>query len=225
MFTVSQDWKTAYPNASIGILVMHQVANPASHDSLNQKKEMLEKKLRTLYMGFSRPEFETLPAMQAYQTYYKPFKKTYHVLLQFESVVLKGKPIPNVAALVEAMFMAEIENMLLTAGHDLNSLKLPVQIKVANGSESYTLMNGQEQILKSGDMYISDGKGIISSILYGPDNRTQIKSGTQSVLFTVYAPPGIKSGMLLHHLKTIRDNVLIVSPDGQVELLDVFGSA
>ena len=115
--------------------------------------------------------------------------------------------------------------MLLTAGHDLDCLKLPVQIKVASGNESYTLMNGQEQVLKPGDMYITDGQGIISSIIYGPDNRTQIKSTTQSVLFTVYAPPGIKPGMVLHHLETIRDNVLVVSPEGQVELLQVFGAA
>jgi len=85
-------------------------------------------------------------------------------------------------------------------------------------------MNGQQQILKSGDMYICDGQGIISSILYGPDSRTQIKATTQAVLFTVYAPPGIKPGMVSHHLETIRDYVRIVSPDGQVELLQVFGA-
>ena len=225
MFIASEAWKSAYPNAYAGILVMHKVANPAKHAGLNQNKEMVENKLRTLYMGFNRSGFEALTVIQAYQAYYKQFKKTYHVLLQFESLVLKGKSIANVAALVEAMFMAEIENMLLTAGHDLDSLKLPVQIKVASGNESYTLMNGQEQVLISGDMYISDEHGIISSIIYGPDNRTQIKSTTQSVLFTVYAPPGIKPGMVLHHLETIRDNVLVVSPEGQVEQLQVFGSA
>ena len=203
---------------------MTRVANPANHDGLNQKKELVEKKLRALYMGYDRSQFEALPAMQAYQTYYKLYKKTYHVLLQFESLVLKGKSIPTGAALVEAMFMAEVENMLLTAGHDLDSLKLPVQVKAASGSEIYTLMNGQQQVLKSGDMYITDGLGIISSIIYGPDNRTQIKADTQSVLFTVYGPPGIKPGMVMHHLETIRDNVLVVSPDARVELLQVFGA-
>jgi hypothetical protein len=34
-------------------------------------------------------------------------------------VALKGKAIPRQAALVEAMFMAELENLILTAGHDL----------------------------------------------------------------------------------------------------------
>lgn len=203
---------------------MHKVTNPVNHEGLNQQKEAVEKKLRSLYMGYNRHDFEALPAVQAYQSYYKEFKKTYHVLLQVESVVLKGKSIPTVAALVEAMFMAEIENMLLTAGHDLDSLKLPVQVKAARGNEIYTLMNGQQQVLKSGDMYIADGQGIISSIIYGPDSRTQINAATKSVLFTVYAPPGIKAGMLSHHLETIRDNVLIVSEGAQVELLQIFGA-
>src|SRR5271169_5917325 len=101
MFDASEQWKTAYPAAAIGVLVMQQVANPAKHDGLNQKKELLEKKLRTLYAAFDRSQFEALPVLQAYQTYYKQYKKTYHVLLQVESLVLKGKSIPTVAALVE----------------------------------------------------------------------------------------------------------------------------
>jgi hypothetical protein len=42
-------------------------------------------------------------------------KKTYHIALQLEPVVLKGKSLPNVAALVEAMFTAELGDLLLTA--------------------------------------------------------------------------------------------------------------
>ena len=34
--------------------------------------------------------------LQAYAAYYKQFKKTYHVQLQVESIVLKGKGLPNV---------------------------------------------------------------------------------------------------------------------------------
>ena len=44
----------------------------------------------------------------AYNACYKGFKKTYHVQLQLESVALKGRSIPRVAALMEAMFMAEL---------------------------------------------------------------------------------------------------------------------
>ncbi|MFN8461858.1 MAG: hypothetical protein U0X93_08840 [Anaerolineales bacterium] len=74
------------------------------------------------------------------------------------SIVLKGKSIPSVASLVECMFMAEVKNMLLTAGHDLDKLQLPLTLDVTQGTESYTLMRGA-QTVKAGDMTISDQAG------------------------------------------------------------------
>ena len=130
------------------------------------------------------------PVLQAYNNYYRQFKKSYHVQLQLESIVWKGKSIPSVSALVEAMFMAEMKNMLLTAGHDLDIVQLPLTLDVSMGTESYTLMRGEEQVLKPGDMMISDQVGIISDVIYGPDRRTQITADTRNVVFTVYAPAG-----------------------------------
>jgi DNA/RNA-binding domain of Phe-tRNA-synthetase-like protein len=142
--------------------------------------------------------------------------------LQLESIVLKGKSIPSVAALVEAMFMAEMKDMLLTAGHDLDSLHLPLSLGVATGTERYTLLRGEEQALKAGDMMISDQMGVISSILYGPDQRTQITPDTRNVIFTVYAPPGIDEHTVAGHLQSIKENVMVFAPQAQVELLKVY---
>jgi hypothetical protein len=73
-------------------------------------------------------------------------------------------------------------------------------------------------------MFISDQKGVISSIIYGPDQRTQITSATRNVVFTVYAPAGIDDRTIQQHLEDIRDYVMVVAPLAQVELLQVFGS-
>ena len=64
-------------------------------------------------------------------------------------------------------------------------------------------------------------EGILSSIIYGPDRRTQIRSETQQVLFTVYAPPGIAGQLVCQHLQDIRDYVRLVAPEAQVTWLDV----
>jgi DNA/RNA-binding domain of Phe-tRNA-synthetase-like protein len=92
------------------------------------------------------------------------------------------------------------------------------------GSERYMLLRGQEQELKPGDMFITDRAGIISSILYGPDQRTQIHTLTRNVLFTVYAPASIEQQVIIHHLQEIRQNVLAVAPRAQVTMLKVFGA-
>jgi len=129
--------------------------------------------------------------------------KTYPVQAQLESVVLKGRSIPHVAAIVEAMFMAEVKNLLLTAGHDLETIQAPVTLDVADGAderhpnERYTLLNGQEKVLKPGDMMMVDRQGVISSVIYGPDRRTQITLATRHAFFAVYAPAGIGADSLI----------------------------
>jgi len=224
MFIVSEAWKTAYPGAAVGVLAMRNVINPERHVALDKRKEALENQLRARFSDHDRAALKALPTIQAYNTYLKRYKKTYHVRLQLESVVFKGKAIPRVAGLVEAMFMAELENLLLTAGHDLETLQMPMKIDVAEGSERYIRLNGQEQELKPGDMMIADAQGVISSVLYGPDRRTRITSETRQVFFTVYAPPGIGKQAVCEHLQDIQANVLLVAPNATVELLEAYGT-
>ena len=144
--------------------------------------------------------------------------------LQLESLLFKGKAIPAVAALVECMFMAEMEHLLLTAGHDLDALHLPLTLDVAPGEESYTLLRGELQSTKPGDMMITDSKGIISSIIYGPDQRTQITGQTRNAVFTIYGPPGIDPQAVELQLRKICDNILLIAPEARVETLEVIGA-
>ena len=223
MFEVTSAWKSAFPEARAGVLVMRDVVNPAHQPELEKHKIELEEQIRSQFSGQDRAAMSNHPILQAYNSHYRRFKKTYHVQLQLESIAWKGKSIPSVSALVEAMFMAEMKNMLLTAGHDLDVLDLPLKLDASNGTESYTLMRGIEQVLKTGDMSISDRVGIVSSIVYGPDQRTQITDATRNVMFTVYAPAGINEQTVSQHLQDIREYVLVIAPQAQVELLKVFG--
>jgi DNA/RNA-binding domain of Phe-tRNA-synthetase-like protein len=112
----------------------------------------------------------------------------------------------------------------LTAGHDLEAIQAPVRLDVAQGSEQYIRLNGQEQVLKAGDMMIADTQGIISSVVYGPDHRTRITSATRRVFFTVYAPPGIGEQAVYQHLQDIQANARLIAPQAETELLKVYGT-
>ena len=118
--------------------------------------------------------------------------------------------------------MAELKNMLLTAGHDLDKLRLPLVLDVSTGDETYTLMRGTEQRLKPGDMYIRDGEGILSDVIYGPDRRSSIDPDTRNAVYTVYAPQGIPQQAVLDHLKDMADYVRIASPHAKIELIQVY---
>jgi DNA/RNA-binding domain of Phe-tRNA-synthetase-like protein len=206
-FTVSEAWRNAFPGAFAGALAVREVSNPDRHAGLDDCKRSLESRLRAQFVGKDRAVIRALPTIQAYAAYYKRFDKTYHVQAQLESVALKSKPIPAVAALVEAMFMAELESQLLTAGH-----------------EGYVVMRGQPQTLKPGDMFMADRQGVISSILYGPDQRTQITPATTSALFTVYAPAGISEMQVRRHLERLAEYVRVVAPQAVIEPVVVCGA-
>jgi DNA/RNA-binding domain of Phe-tRNA-synthetase-like protein len=120
------------------------------------------------------------------------------------------------------MFMAEMEDYLLTAGHDLDTLRLPLTLEVAKGDEVYTLLRGEEQMLKPGDMFIRDSEGVISSVIYGPDRRTQIRPETTKVIFTTYAPSGIPAELVKAHLQHIEQYVRCFAPGAETEMLEVF---
>ena len=81
-------------------------------------------------------------------------------------------------------------------------------------------MGGAERVLKEGDMRISDARGIISSIIYGPDDRTAIGPETTDLLFTVYAPAGIGTERVGSHLEDIRRYVTVVAPQAVTEALE-----
>jgi DNA/RNA-binding domain of Phe-tRNA-synthetase-like protein len=217
MFGTSVRWKAAYSGASVGVLAMRAVANPEASPELEARKRALEADLRAAFASFSRGELKSHPLLAPYTAYYRRFDKTYHVQHQLESVVFKGKSVPSGAALVEAMFMAELKNLLLTAGHDLDSVRGKVGVDVATGTETYLTLGGQQQTAKQGDMFIRDEVGVLSTIIYGPDHRTRIIPATTRVLFTVYAPSGISQDRLREHLSDLSEFVQAVSPAAEVE--------
>lgn len=222
MIEASSSWRSAYPGATVGLLAMGDVANPKNHPGLDRKKAEFEAELRAQYAGEDRKSLCALPVLAAYDVYYRTFGKTYHVQHQIESVAFKDKSLPSVAALVEAMFMAELKNQLLTAGHDLDEIQTPLRIDVADGSETYVRMNGEQQQLQAGDMLIADQAGVLSCIIHGPDRRTRIRPGTVRAVFTVYAPPGISKEKVQLHLEDIRDTVKVVAPAASVDHLATY---
>jgi DNA/RNA-binding domain of Phe-tRNA-synthetase-like protein len=224
MLELTDAWKAAFPDAHAGLLVLRDVTNPSQDAELEKQKARLENELRQKFEGADRESLASQSVLAAYASYYRRFKKTYHVQLQLESIVHRNKSIPSVAALVEAMFMAEMKGLLLTAGHDLDQIQLPIRLDVAKGDETYRLLRGQEQTPQTGDMLMRDEAGIISSILYGPDQRTQIRADTARAAFAVYAPAGIEPQAIKDHLENILQNIVIFSPQAKIELLRVFGA-
>jgi DNA/RNA-binding domain of Phe-tRNA-synthetase-like protein len=215
MLTVSDEFREAFPGAVVGALAIGGVSNPESSNALEEKKRALEEELRAI------GDLDGNPVLRAYADYYRAFGKTFHVKAQWESVAVKGKPIPTRAALVEAMFMAELRSLVLTAGHDLDALEGELRARVSADGDAYVTPSGAEAVPKRGDMLMADAAGIVSSVLRGPDNRTRITPGTTRVVFAVYAPAGVGEEIVRRHLDDLRANVELIAPGARTQALVV----
>ncbi len=221
---VTNRWHNNFPDGHVGILLMEGVDNTQPAPTLDIHKREMEKTLRSKYADFSRKELIEINPLNAYRTYYKKFNKTYHVQLQLESIVLKGKSLPNVSPLVDATFAAELETLVLTASHDVDLLEGPLTIDATQGTEQFTQMNGTTRTLKPNDMMMQDAKGVICTIIYGQDNRTPISAKTTRALYVAYAPPGVPATLVQQQLDAIRDNILLFAPEASTEMVKIFSA-
>jgi DNA/RNA-binding domain of Phe-tRNA-synthetase-like protein len=215
--SATDEWRTAHPGAVIGLLELSDVENTHPSPRLDEQKREVETRLRERYKGFTRQDFLSLPVMSDYERYYKRFNKTYHVQLQVESIVLKGKNLPDVSPLVDSNFMAEVETLVLTAGHDVAQLYGPILMDVSREGDHITQMNGTSKAIRAGDMIMRDAHDISCSIIYGQDNRSPISSGTSHVLYVAYAPAGVPSETVDAQLQGIEKNIRLFSPTVIVE--------
>lgn len=216
LLEIDPAWRKAHPGAAVGVLAMRGASNPASHEEMNALAAGLEEDVRTRLGSVERQALRAIPPLPAYAAYYKRWGQRYHVAMQLESVAQKGRPIPRVAALVEAMFVAELRNLLLTGGHDLDQISLPVRIASGN-EEAYHAPSGKEMTVKPGDMFIADAQNrILSAIITGPSDVARIGPETTGVLVYVYAPPGIERARLDAHLDEIERNIHLIAPESEV---------
>lgn len=216
---VEPSWRAAHPGACVGLLTVGGVDQHAADGAgLSARGTALAGELRRRFAAKSRADLlAELPALAAYAAYYRRFKKTYHVLLQLESVVFKGRAIGGGLPLVSAAFIAELQSQLLTATHDLDALRPPLRLLAAGGDERYTALQGEPVQAKAGDMLMADAGGTICTVIAGQSQESSVRMETRRALFVVYAPPGIGAGAVERHLDEIGALVRLFAPAAQRE--------
>ncbi len=210
-------WRTAHPGATIGLLEISGVEKVVKSAQLDERKRDAERSLRERYAGFTRTQFLSLPVMAAYSLYYQRFDKTYHVLQQVESIVLKGKNLPNVTPLVDANFMAEVDTLILTASHDADKLGGEILMDAAGVGDEMAQMNGSKKAVLLGDMVMRDAHGVCCSIIYGQDNISPLTPESTHALYIAYAPGGVSAEQVAAHLQRIWENIQLFAPAARLE--------
>jgi DNA/RNA-binding domain of Phe-tRNA-synthetase-like protein len=218
-------FERAFPGAHVGVLLLEDVSNAERSAALEARLQQVQAELRRRFAGVDRAGLQALPSIAAYLPHYRAFGQTYHVLRQLESVALKGKPLGSPSTLISAMFAAELMSQLLTAGHDADCVVGDLLVDCSREGDRFLGINGQEREIRPGDMLMRDAQGIISAVLYGPDERTRLRASTTRALFVTYAPAGISMSELQQHLERIAAYVKIAEPNTRIAAQMVVPSA
>ena len=173
--------------------------------------------MRSRWTGKSRAEIKADPILAIYREYYKRFGQNYHMQMQVESIALKGKSVPSRAALVEAIFMAELATGLLTAVHDLDQAVGSITIDRTTGDEHYTRYDGVEERCKTGDTAMRDEIGMLTSVIQGPTTHARVTTERTNALFCLSASAGIGEELVRQHLALIADYVRLIEPGALIE--------
>jgi len=220
MLTIDNTALQAFPGVKAGLLAMRRLSPDQPLQPLVIPDAM--DTIRGTYGHLSRAGLKTLYPIQVYVNYYRKFGYSYHVLAQLESVLKGKKQFQTQPGLLQAMFITEVESMLLTAGYDLARLRPPLRLKAAAGNETYRSISGKEVSAVAGDLILCDGNGIISSILRGPDFDSRITAETTEALYTLYAPPGITADSLYRALSALEARIRTASPAAETICLRVY---
>ncbi len=190
---------SAYPKGIFGVLIARGCANRPQTLSIAADKRAVEGRLRERFPGET---IDDHPVARAYAQYFRRYGGRYPVVHQAKTV-LAGRTIESTSALVEAMFTTELDSLVLTSGHDLGALRLPLAVDVSVAGDVYTTLSGKDRVLKAGDMIVRDAEGIIASVAYGPDDRTRLRPDTDAALFGAWCPVGIAPTIVEAHLEKL----------------------
>lgn len=210
-----------FPSGLFGILVARNCRNRPKAAHINADPQALGTRLRR---RFPDGQVDLDPIAQAYAAYFRRHGGRYPVAHQATSI-LAGRPIESPSALVEVMFTAEVESLVLTSGHDLSALSGQLLVDVGHANEVYRKLNGKEQELTPGDMVVRDAGGIIACVLYGPDARTRLHLESDSVLFGAWCPAGVPVAAATSHLEALSALLQQEWPDAAIESWQVLRSA
>lgn len=202
---LTSDLKNLYPESIFGSLIIRNFANIKSHDTLEERKRDLERKIKE-----GEGEVERSSMIKKYDSYFKQWKKTYPIEFQIKTIKA-GRRFPKVSALVDVMFLAELNSCILTSGHDLDKIQGNLTFDVSSGGENYLKLNNQEQKLKQSDVILNDEEGLLASILYGPAKRTSITMKAKNALYFAWCPYITDEGLIKAHLNEILSYISNIS--------------
>lgn len=150
-----------------------------------------------------------------YFRYFRKFKKTYPVMMQVESFLLKDRPFPEGEYINAVAFLTELKTHILLGTHDVDRIKGDLVIYNESAKTPFPGMFNPDCHSYPKDITGRDDEGIIISMIAGADARTCIHEDTSHVVYLVFGLPDM--AMSIEEVaEQIRTNVYKLAPTAEV---------
>lgn len=178
--------------------------------------ERVEQTLAALREEFAAYDRKAVFGEHPYSRFFKRFKKTYPVMLQFESCLSGARPFPRENPVVEAPFLAELSTRLLMGTHDLDRVRGRIVLSSGTKKEPFEGMRGEAHTYPN-DVVGRDDGGVIFSMIAGADARTCGRSASRHVFYPVFGVPEQPREEIERAQALVADIVRTLAPDAQIE--------
>ena len=152
-----------------------------------------------------------------YYRYFKKYKKTYPVLLQLESFLLKGRPFPEELPASALAFLAELRTGLLLGTHDIDRMQGALTLFAPTEKLSFPGLGGHESHSYPGDLTGRDDEGILFSRIGGPDARTCLTPSTQHAAYLIFGVPGCSPDRILAAQELLLQYLHVLASEVQTD--------
>ncbi|MCF0141620.1 MAG: hypothetical protein HUJ78_06405 [Mogibacterium sp.] len=204
-------------NQCIGLLVVNY-PEPSEWD-VDGFYEMADAEIAGIVSDESVYDRKAVFGETNYYKYYKKFKKTYPVILQYESFAFKGRPFPRNNPVVEAPFLAEVVTKVLSGCHDIDKTSGDVVFYSPTEKEDFMGLRGEVIHTYPNDVAARDDDGIIKSLIAGADDRTAGSDESRNVFYPFFGTPGQDTSELESAAKVLEKYVKTLAPAAKCEYI------
>lgn len=184
-------------------------------EAFNALKESELQKIREEGADYDR---ETWFRQEPYFRYFRKFKKTYPVMMQVESFLLKGKPFPEGNYVNAAAFLTELKTRCLLGSHDADMIEGDLVIYLESEKTDFPSIHGGTAHSYPGDITCRDDLGVVVSMIAGADARTCLNEGSRHVLYFAFGTPGVEQDVLKGYLEQVDVYVKTLSPAAETKM-------
>ena len=203
------------PGCHVGILEV-KYPDPAEWDTA-AFAEMRDAELAAIRREGEEYDRETWFRQDPFFRYFRKFKKTYPIMMQVESFLLKGRPFPEGRYVNAVAFLTELKTRGLMGTHDADRVQGDIVFYTETEKVAFPSIHGSEGHSYPGDTTGRDDGGVIISMIAGADSRTCLQEDSTHVVYLAFGTPGMTEEALGEYLDQLEEYVRVLAPAAETQ--------